>query len=83
MPRTGDASPPYLCEIGYPAPEVEKSLLVKRFPVLPDDISTKMVDFAGEVRKLFMGEGDMRNLSGAIEVTLSTRTLLQIGRAHV
>ena len=66
-----------MCEIGYPAPDVEKALLARRFPVLPEELSHKLVDFAGEVRKLFMGEADSGNLSGTIEVTLSTRTLLR------
>lgn len=66
-----------LCEMGYPVPEVEKSLLAKLFPILPEDISHKLVDFAGEVRKLFMGEAGNNDLSGSIEITLSTRTLLR------
>lgn len=69
-----------LCEIGYPSPDVEKVLLARKFPEFPSEISEKMVDYAGEVRKLFMGAGgesDTHNLSGAIEVTLSTRTLLR------
>ena len=66
-----------LCEVGYPAPDVEKALLERQFPVLPKEIRHKLVDYAGEVRKLFMGEADTGNLSGAIEVTLSTRTLLR------
>lgn len=66
-----------ICEINYPAPEVEKALLARMFPVLPEALTCKLVDFAGEVRKLFMGEHDSGNLAGAIEVTLSTRTLLR------
>lgn len=66
-----------MCEIGYPSPDVEKTLLAQRFPVLPEDLSHRLVDFAGEVRKLFMGESDNATLTGAIEVTLSTRTLLR------
>lgn len=66
-----------MCEMGYPSPDVEKALLAKRFPVLPESLCHKLVDFAGEVRKLFMGESDSSNLTGTIEVTLSTRTLLR------
>lgn len=66
-----------LCEMGYPTPDVEKALLARRFPALPEEITHKLVDFAGEVRKLFMGEGDNHDLAGTIEVTLSTRTLLR------
>lgn len=66
-----------MCEIGYPTPDVEKALLARRFPALPEEITHKLVDFAGEVRKLFMGEGGNHDLAGTIEVTLSTRTLLR------
>ena len=66
-----------LCELSYPKPDVEKSLLAKLFPILPDNLCAKLVDFAGEVRELFMGEKDGGGLTGAIEITLSTRTLLR------
>ena len=38
-----------------------------------------MVDYANEVRKLFMGEASTSNLTNAIEVTFSTRSLLRWG----
>lgn len=66
-----------LCEMGYPQAEIEKALLARLFPVLPEALCHKFVDFAHEVRKLFMGESDNAHLTGAIEVTLSTRTLLR------
>ena len=66
-----------MCEVSYPAPEIEKTLLSQLFPMLPPELAHKLVDFANEVRKLFMGEHDSGNLTGAIEVTLSTRTLLR------
>jgi cobaltochelatase CobS len=66
-----------LCELSYPKSEVEKSLLAKLFPVLPEELCAKLVDFAGEVRAQFMGDKEGQGLSGAIEVTLSTRTLLR------
>lgn len=64
-----------LVEVGYPAPEAEKSLLAKRFPALPPDLCAKMVEYAGEVRKLFMGQ--TAPFAGSIEITFSTRTLLR------
>ena len=64
-----------LCEMGYPKPEAEESLLAQVAPGLPETIRKKMVEYAGEVRRLFMGE---QAYSGnSIEVTFSTRTLLR------
>ena len=54
---------------------VEKDLLVKLHPVLPEHIAVKMVDFANEIRKQFIGASDA--YTDTIEVTLSTRTLLR------
>ena len=68
-----------ICEVGYPAADVEKSLLARRFPSLPESLCATMVDYANEVRKLFMGEASTSNLTNAIEVTFSTRSLLRWG----
>ena len=66
-----------LCELRYPEPDVEKSLLSKLFPILPEELCAKLVDFAGEVREQFMGDKEGKGLANAIEITLSTRTLLR------
>ena len=68
-----------ICEVGYPTADVEKSLLARRFPSLPEALCTTMVDYANEVRKLFMGEASTSNLTNTIEVTFSTRSLLRWG----
>ena len=68
-----------ICEVGYPAADVEKKLLAQRFPSLPETLCTTMVDYANEVRKLFMGEASTGNLTNTIEVTFSTRSLLRWG----
>ena len=68
-----------ICEVGYPSAEVEKRLLARRFPSLPESLCATMVDYANEVRKLFMGESSTSNLTNAIEVTFSTRSLLRWG----
>ncbi len=68
-----------ICEVGYPSADVEKSLLARRFPSLPESLCSTMVDYANEVRKLFMGEASTSNLTNAIEVTFSTRSLLRWG----
>ena len=49
----------------------------QRFPSLPKKLCRTMVDYANEVRKLFMGEGSSDNLSNSIEVTFSTCSLLR------
>jgi len=61
-------------EVGYPKTEVEVNLLQQKFPQIPVDILTKMVDFANDVRKNFMGNSAAHD---ALEVTLSTRTLIR------
>ena len=61
-------------EVGYPKAEVEVNLLQQKFPQIPTDILTKMVDFANDVRKNFMGNSTAHD---ALEVTLSTRTLIR------
>ena len=64
-----------LCEIGYPNSDVEEQLLKQKYPALPVKLCQTMVDFANEVRKLFMAEsGDITN---SLEVTFSTRSLLR------
>lgn len=65
-----------LCEVSYPEPEAELLLLQKAAGQLPDKIRKKMVEYAGEIRRLFMGEQGTYS-SDSIEVTLSTRTLLR------
>jgi cobaltochelatase CobS len=65
----------FLCEVSYPKPEAEELLLEKTSPNLPDTLRKKMVEYAGEVRRLFMGEKE--NSCNSIEVTFSTRTLLR------
>ena len=45
-----------LCEVTYPKPEAEEQLLEKTAPQLPDALRKKMVEYANEVRRLFMGE---------------------------
>lgn len=66
-----------LCKMEYPDAEVEKKLLQKRYPNMPTKVLTKMVDFANEVRRLFMGDTTMANYTNSIEVTFSTRSLLR------
>jgi cobaltochelatase CobS len=66
-----------LCEIGYPSPETERSLLDRRAPALPESLRSTMVDYAHQVRRLFLGDPTGGSLAERIEVTFSTRTLLR------
>ncbi len=64
-----------MSKVPYPTKEAELNLLLKSYPKLTKQVRHKMVDFATEVRGLFMGNGD--SLVNKIEVTFSTRTLLR------
>jgi cobaltochelatase CobS len=56
-------------QVGYPDPAEENKALEKAVPTIPEPIREKMIQFAGEVRKLFVG--------GQLEVTMCTRTLVR------
>lgn len=62
-------------EVSYPKPDAELQVLEKAAPNLPANIRKKMIEFANEVRRLFMGENGYG--AGNIELTISTRTLLR------
>ncbi len=57
----------YMFEIGYSDPQIEIGILEKITPSVVEALRTRMVQFANEVRELF--------IKGEVEVTLSTRTL--------
>lgn len=64
-----------LCEVNYPDVAVEKNLLLKLYPTLPEPVISNMVEFANEIRKQFIGSSD--SYADTIQVTLSTRTLIR------
>lgn len=66
-----------LCEVTYPRPEAEEQLLEKTAAQLPAPLRKKMVEYAGEVRRLFMGEQGNNYSTSSIEITFSTRSLLR------
>lgn len=70
-----------LVEVYYPQPHVEEAILANSFPSLPKKLISQMVNYANEVRKLFMGEFSSSSLNpmmmNSCEVTLSTRTLIR------
>ena len=66
----------WLCEVGYPDSQAELALLESRAMILPEDVRTRMVNFANEIRRLFVGEA-AGEITKTIEVTFSTRTLLR------
>lgn len=64
----------WLCEVDYPAPEIEESILEREYPSIPKTIRSQLISYANEVRSIFRGEnGEMET----IEVTMSTRTLIR------
>ena len=67
----------WLCEVGYPTPNTEESLLERMAPDIPHELRKSMVSFANEIRRLFTGEGDTQKYGETIEVTFSTRTLIR------
>ena len=66
-----------LCEVTYPKPEAEEQLLERTAPQLPESLRKKMVEYANEVRRLFMGESGNSYSTNSIEITFSTRSLLR------
>ena len=56
-------------EVDYADPEEEDRALAQAVPALSAEIRQKMVAFAGEVRRLFVG--------GQLELTLDTRSLIR------
>lgn len=69
----------WVVEVGYPDPDQELKILTVKFPKMPTQIVTKMIEVANEVRGLFMGDPEgsssQQGSGGQIEVTMSTRTL--------
>jgi len=63
-----------IMEVGYPEPDEEAKVLEKAAPVLPEQIRQKMIQVAGEIRRLFIGTPDGGQ---ELSVTLSTRTLIR------
>lgn len=63
-----------LCEVGYPSKDTEVALLTRKFPDLPQSLCTTMVEYAGEIRRLFIGGS---GVTQQIEVTFSTRSLIR------
>jgi cobaltochelatase CobS len=64
----------WLVAVDYPSPSEERQILARAAPQLPELVRDKLVEVAGEVRRLFLGQADA---GAGIEVTLSTRTLVR------
>jgi cobaltochelatase CobS len=73
----------WLCEIGYPKPQLEIELLGRLSPDLPLDLRTKMVEYANEVRRLFIGQEGEKKPETTLEITFSTRTLIRWAKLTV
>jgi cobaltochelatase CobS len=63
--------------VAYPDAATEQGLIKTLVPSLPEAIGEKMVQVAGEVRRLFLGQADTGQ---ELTVTLSTRTLVRWAR---
>ncbi|MGL1931814.1 MAG: AAA family ATPase [Desulfotalea sp.] len=66
----------WVSQIEYPSIEAEEQLLAMKSGNLPEDVRKKMVEYAGEVRRFFMGDSHV-HFNQKIEVTFSTRTLIR------
>jgi len=73
----------WLCEIGYPKPQMEIEILGRLCSDLPLDLRTKMVDYANDVRRLFIGHEGGNKPDSALEITFSTRTLIRWAKLTV
>lgn len=61
-------------KVDYADEEVEKDVLKRKVPSIPDEVSIPMIKVANEVRKSFVGDSTENN---NVSVTLSTRTLIR------
>lgn len=64
----------FVIQAKYPPTEIECNILEK-FNTIPQEYRDKMISFAQEVRRAFMGYS--QNEGSTIEVTMSTRTLVR------
>jgi cobaltochelatase CobS len=61
--------------VGYPEPGVENQVIRQAVPSVNDTIIEKMITVAGEIRRLFMGDG--KGDEPELTLTMSTRTLVR------
>lgn len=66
-------------KVDYPDEDIELKILGELVPALPNELATKMIAVANEVRRLFVGSATGSELN----VTLSTRTLLRWGHLAI
>lgn len=74
-----------LVEAKYIEPARELDILRRKFPSLPEDLMTKMVDYANHVRRMFIGaeldesapETSNKFVGVQLPLTFSTRTLIR------
>ncbi len=64
----------WVVSVPSPDPDLEKTILKRTCPSLPDLIRDKTIAVANEIRHLFLGENGEES---AIEVTMSTRSLVR------
>lgn len=66
-----------LCEVDYPSTDAEQQILQRCAPDLPHELRQGMIDYACEVRRLFIGSHDAAAPHRTLDVTFSTRTLIR------
>jgi cobaltochelatase CobS len=61
--------------VGYPEPDVENQVIRQAVPSVNDTIIKNMITVAGDIRRLFMGDGT--GDEPELTLTMSTRTLVR------
>ncbi len=64
----------WVVAVDYPDATQEAEIIAKAVPGLPTEIVDKMIEVAGEVRRLFVGSDTDTT---AVDITFSTRTLMR------
>lgn len=66
--------------VSYPDPKVELELLEKKYSHLSSRLRENLVTFANEIRKRFISSNSGDGSLGQLDITCSTRTVLQIAK---
>ena len=68
----------WVIEADYPPEAVELDILSRVVPEVPEEVSSKLIEIANQVRAVVKGSDDVDGVDpGSIDVTFSTRTLIR------
>lgn len=68
----------WVMEASYPPEDVELSILERAVPEVPQEITSKLITIANQVRQVAAGSNSVDGVDqGSIDVTFSTRTLIR------